>query len=95
TKEHAKNALIVLDHFHVKKYRNDAVDTVRTEEPNKARKADDPELVSLLSCNKRFILMQNKPSKRWKISSISLLILMNLSISSCCSKTSFSRLFIT
>ncbi|MBR9682253.1 MAG: hypothetical protein GOV02_01125, partial [Candidatus Aenigmarchaeota archaeon] len=32
TKEHLKNALIVLDHFHVKKYLNDAVDTVRKEE---------------------------------------------------------------
>ncbi len=64
TKEHAKNALIVLDHFHVKKYLNDAVDTVRKEELNKARKADNPELVSLLHCNKRFILMQNKASKR-------------------------------
>lgn len=31
TKEHLKNALIVLDHFHVKKYLNDAVDKVRKE----------------------------------------------------------------
>jgi len=29
TKEHAPDALIVLDHFHVKKYLNDAVDQVR------------------------------------------------------------------
>ena len=64
TMKHAKNALIVLDHFHVKKYLNDAVDTVRKEELNKARKADNAELVSLLHCNKRFILMQNKPSSR-------------------------------
>jgi transposase len=64
TKQHAKNGLIVLDHFHVKKYLNDAVDTVRKEELNKARKADNAELVSLLHCNKRFILMQNKPSSR-------------------------------
>lgn len=64
TKEHAKNALIVLDHFHVKKYLNDAVDTVRKAELSKARKADHAELVSLLHCNKRFILMQNKPSSR-------------------------------
>ena len=64
TKEHAKNALIVLDHFHVKKYLNDAVDTVRKEELNEARKADNAELVSLLHCNKRFILMQNKPSSK-------------------------------
>jgi len=64
TKEHAKNALIVLDHFHIKKYLNDAVDTVRKEELSKARKADDAELVSLLHCNQRFILMQNKKSKQ-------------------------------
>ena len=64
TREHAKNALIVLDHFHVKKYLNDAVDSVRKEELSKARKAENAELVSLLHCNKRFILMQNKPSKR-------------------------------
>jgi len=37
TKEHLKNALIVLDHFHVKKYLNDAVDTVRKEELGKAK----------------------------------------------------------
>ncbi len=64
TQEHAKNALIVLDHFHVKKYLNDAVDTVRKEELNKARKEKNTDLASLLHCNKRFILMQNKPSKR-------------------------------
>lgn len=64
TQEHAKNALIVLDHFHIKKYLNDAVDTVRKEELSKARKAEDAELVSLLHCNQRFILMQNKKSKR-------------------------------
>ncbi len=58
TMEHAKNALIVLDHFYIKKYLNDAVDTVRKEELNKARKADNAELISLLHCNKRFILMQ-------------------------------------
>ena len=47
TKKHAKNVLIVLDHFHVKKYLNDAVDTVRKQELSKARKAEHAELVSL------------------------------------------------
>ena len=60
TKEHLKNALIVLDHFHVKKYLNDAVDRVSKEELNKARQQDNEELSEILHCNKRFILMQNK-----------------------------------
>jgi len=59
-KQYAKNALIVLDHFHVKKYLNDAVDTVRKEELKKARQQNDGELAAILHCNKRFILMQNK-----------------------------------
>ena len=64
TEEHAKNALIVLDHFHVKKSLNDAIDTVRKEELAKARKTDDTELADLLHCKKKFILMQNKQTKR-------------------------------
>jgi len=59
TKEHAAQALIVLDHFHVKKYLNDAVDTVRKEELRKARQQENEELSAILHCNKRFILMQN------------------------------------
>lgn len=64
TQEHAKNALIVLDHFHVKKSLNDAIDTVRKEELAKARRAEDAELADLLHCKKKFILMQNKQTKR-------------------------------
>jgi len=64
TQEHAKNALIVLDHFHIKKSLNDAIDTVRKEELAKARKTDDTELADLLHCKKKFILMQNKQTKR-------------------------------
>jgi len=60
TKEHAKEALIVLDHFHVKKYLNDAVDRVRKEELKKARQENNSILSEMLHCNKRFILMQNK-----------------------------------
>jgi transposase len=59
-RQHAKNALIVLDHFHVKKYLNDAVDTVRKEELKRARQQNNGELSAILHCNKRFILMQNK-----------------------------------
>ena len=64
TKEHLKNALIVLDHFHVKKYLNEAVDAVRKEELRKAKQQDDEELSRILHCNKRFILMQNKVTNK-------------------------------
>lgn len=63
-KQHAKNALIVLDHFHVKSYLNDALDTVRKSELRKARQDKNSDLTDLLHCRKRFILLQGKPSKR-------------------------------
>lgn len=66
TKEHAKNALIVLDHFHIKKYLNEAVDVVRKEELRKARQQGHEELGQILHCNKRFILMQNKVTNKQK-----------------------------
>ncbi|MDQ1272976.1 MAG: transposase [Planctomycetota bacterium] len=66
TKEHAKNALIVLDHFHVKKYLNEAVDVVRKEELRKARQQGHEELGQILHCNKRFILMQNTVTNKQK-----------------------------
>ena len=64
TTAHAKKALIVLDHFHVKKYLNDALDTVRKEELRKARKEHNDELTRILHCNQRFILMQSRSSER-------------------------------
>lgn len=64
TKAHVPEALIVLDHFHVKKYLNDAVDSVRKEELKRARQQNDEETVQLLHCNKRFILMQNKATSK-------------------------------
>jgi len=63
-KQYAANALIVLDHFHVKKYLNDAVDTVRKEELKRARQQNNGELSGILHCNKRFILMQNKVTNK-------------------------------
>jgi transposase len=63
-KQHAKNALIVLDHFHVKSYLNDALDTVRKSELRKAREDKNSDLADLLHCRKRFILLQGKPTKR-------------------------------
>lgn len=62
--QHAKNALTVLDHFHVKSYLNDALDTVRKEELRKARQGKATDLADLLHCRKKFILMQGYPSKR-------------------------------
>jgi len=64
TKEHAPDALTVLDHFHVKKYLNDAVDQVRKEELKKAREENNSELSEILHCNKRFLLMQNKVTNK-------------------------------
>lgn len=58
--QYAKNALIVLDHFYVKKYLNDALDTIRKEELKIARQKKDTELSEILHCNKTFILMQNR-----------------------------------
>ena len=63
-KHYAKEALVVLDHFHVKKYLNDAVDTVRKEELKKARQQQNGELSEILHCNKRFILMQNTVTRK-------------------------------
>jgi transposase len=63
-RQHAKNALIVLDHFHVKSYLNDALDTVRKEQLKKARKDKNDNLADLLHCRKKFILMQGRPSER-------------------------------
>jgi transposase len=64
TQEYAPQALIVLDHFHVKTYLNDAVDTVRKEELKKARQQNNQELTQVLHCNQRFILLQNKVSSK-------------------------------
>ncbi|HQU31407.1 MAG: transposase [Planctomycetia bacterium] len=51
--------MIVLDHFHVKKYLNETVDAVGKEELRKARQQNQGDLSQIHHCNKRFILMQN------------------------------------
>jgi transposase len=76
TKKHLGTAVIVLDHFHVKKYLNDAVDTVRKEELRKARQQDNKELSEMLHCNKRFILMQNTLTEK-KTNMLDKLALLN------------------
>lgn len=65
TRQNAPNALIVLDHFHVKSYLNDALDEVRKAELSKARKDEEQkELAGLLHSKQRFILMRIKPSRK-------------------------------
>ncbi len=64
TQEYAPQALIVLDHFHVKSYLNEAVDTIRKEELKKARQENNQELSQVLHSNKRFILLQNRVSPK-------------------------------
>jgi transposase len=64
-KQYAKNALIVLDHFHVKAYLSTALEDVRKQELAKAKKdKTQEELVDLLHCKQRFILLRNKPSRK-------------------------------
>ena len=60
TSEHAKKALIVYDKFHVIQKLNMAVDTVRRMELRKARDAKRDDLVYMMNCNQRFILLKNK-----------------------------------
>lgn len=60
TQQHAVNALIVYDKFHVMQKLNNAIDAVRKMELRKARKADDTQLVELTNCRQRFILLKRK-----------------------------------
>jgi transposase len=65
SREHAPNALIVLDHFHVKAYLSEALETVRKQELAKAKRdGTQEELADLLHCKQRFILLKNKPSRK-------------------------------
>jgi len=65
SRQYAENALIVLDHFHVKSYLSAALDDVRKQELSKVRKdKSQEELAGLLHCKQRFILLRNKPSRK-------------------------------
>jgi len=57
---YAVNALIVYDKFHIMQKLNNAVDAVRKHELRKARTERNNELVDLISCKQRFILLKNK-----------------------------------
>jgi transposase len=60
TKKYATNALIVYDKFHIMQKLNNTVDTVRKIELDKARKNNNKEIVNLMNCKQRFILLKNK-----------------------------------
>lgn len=60
TSEYAKKALIVYDKFHVIQKLNSAVDTVRRIELRKARISKRDDLVDMMNCHQRFILLKNK-----------------------------------
>jgi transposase len=58
--EYAVNALIVCDKFHIVAKVNRAVDDTRKHELKKARKQDNHELVDLINCKQRFILLKKR-----------------------------------
>lgn len=57
---YAVNALIVYDKFHIMQKLNNAVDAVRKYELRKARADKNDELVDLVNCKQRFVLLKNK-----------------------------------
>jgi len=60
TSQYAVKALIVCDKFHIIQKLNMAVDTVRRQELRKARVAKQDDLVEMMNCRQRFILLKNK-----------------------------------
>ena len=57
---YAVNALIVYDKFHIMQKLNGAVDAVRKHELRKARTEKNNQLVELIDCKQRFVLLKNK-----------------------------------
>ena len=60
TGKYAVNALIVYDKFHIIQKLNWAVDMARKQELRTARKENNEELVDLINCKQRFILLKKK-----------------------------------
>ncbi len=60
TNKYAVNALIVYDKFHIVQKLSWAVDMVRKQELRKAHKENNDELISLMNCRQRFILLKKK-----------------------------------
>ncbi len=57
TVKYAVNATIVYDKFHIMQKLNWAVDMARKQELRKARKENNNELIGLMNCRQRFILL--------------------------------------
>jgi transposase len=60
TEDYAINAIIVLDRFHATQKVNNAIDRVRKDELKRARKEENQELIDLINCKQRFILLKKK-----------------------------------
>ena len=60
TVKYAVNATIVYDKFHIMQKLNWAVDMTRKQELRTARKENNGELVDLINCKQRFILLKKK-----------------------------------
>jgi len=60
TNKHAVNALIVYDKFHIIQKLNQGVDMVRKQELRRARADKDNELIEMINCKQRFLLLKNK-----------------------------------
>jgi transposase len=60
TNKYAVNAMIVYDKFHIMQKLNWAVDMARKQELRKARKENNDELIDLINCKQRFILLKKK-----------------------------------
>ena len=60
TSKYAVNAIIVYDKFHLVQKLNHTVDEVRKFELRKARAEKDEDLIELINCKKRFLLLKNK-----------------------------------
>lgn len=60
TQRYAVRALIVYDKFHVIQKLNQATDVVRRQKLRKARINNNKELIELINCRQRFILLKNK-----------------------------------
>jgi len=69
TARYAVNATIVYDKFHVMQKLNWAVDMVRKQELRKARKDENEQLIELMNCRQRFILLKKKSKLTEKQSS--------------------------
>jgi transposase len=57
---YAVNALIVYDKFHIMQKLNGAVDAVRKHELRKARSEKNNQLIELIDCKQRFILLKKR-----------------------------------